>query len=98
MSFLLFCFISVLPPVHWYNGILGDQIFGNFASSSPQSDPIIGLVCYCMCRTTAFLIQVQGKTNDREEIFDRIPELFLNYFHTILHFLSHRIQCRSRLT
>ena len=67
--------------------ILGDQIFENFALFSPQSDPNIRLVCYCMWRTTSFLNQVQRKTNDREDIFERILQPFLNYFHIILHFL-----------
>ena len=90
-SFLLLCVLIVLPPRHWYNGILGDPIFGNFALFSPQSDPNIRLVCYCMWRTTSFLNQVlQGKTNDREEFFQRIIQLFFVFsYNSSFPFTSH---------
>ena len=54
----------------------------------------IHFVCHRKFRTAFTRIQAPGKTNDREKIVERILQHFLNYFHIILHFSSHPIQCR----
>ena len=64
--------------------------------SASRSQHPFGLLLYVTYHF--FLNQVQGKTNDREEIFDCILQLFLNYFHINLHFLLHPTQCRWTLT
>ena len=61
--------------------ILCDQIFGNFASFSPQSDPKhpFGLPLY----VAYHFFSEPGPRKDQcpQGIFERIPQFFLNYFH-----------------
>ena len=86
--------LIVLSPRHWHNGISDDRIVRNSAAFSPQFDSKIHLVCNRKFRTTSFLIQNTGKINDREKFFLHTRQLSLNYWHIILHFLLHPIQCR----
>ena len=85
LSFLLLCF-SVVPFQRcWCIERLGGQFFWKFPASSLQFDPKIDWFCHCRCRTTSILKQVQEKTNDREEIFERVLQHFLNLSsHTFL--------------
>ena len=64
------------------------------AAFSPLNASNIHLVCHRKFRTTLSRIQAPGKTNDREDIVERILQHFSNQFRIILHFLMLPIQCR----
>ena len=83
LFFLLLCFLIVLSPKHWSNGMSDDRIFRSSAAFSPLFLSNIHLVCHRKFRTTPSQIQAPRKTNDRGEIVEHILQHLLNYFRMI---------------
>ena len=67
--------------------MLGDKISRSSAAFSPLFVSNIHLVCHRKCRATSSQLQALRKTNDREEMVERILLHFLNYFHIIFRLL-----------
>ena len=70
----------VLFPGRWCNGIQDDPLSQSSAAFSPPFVSNIHLVCHPKFRATFSQIQAQEKINDREEIFERILQLFFELF------------------